>query len=529
MSHHTNKTFSNAATTPVLVAVIACSNLEGIVVDIHAAGGTLGFTDDQRAESQRMHDWIRSTFIGQSHSFFVAHNGVVPHHRARPKPPEINIVNKIDFNPEALREAMRGTPGILERILRRDFTKGRTQTTKGAASDPKEARSVVVGHPGYELAPKPDTYWQDRNRILRFFRVISTHECEGHSHIRMQRVDNQRGGEYEFAFTTVEAWEKMFSPTTADKVPGLLPYQQAALDFLNVSYKPARELRMPRELGMGYGLDAFFQELLDGVEFTGKELPPAVGERYHSFISGQTYTVVDVRPKHESTDLYVTMDRDGDGHRAKFTYQGHAKWLTVWRPLDHEDKPRRVAMVDLEMRLDTSGASEALRALGEQAHEAALSMSEFNATDALGRIFDELHKRLPGWNNKPTTAPLLSEAELAIRAIRTLVRVAGRKENDALKEQNKAQLAMIEVKNKEIAKLKQERGGSWGPDRIRTEQDRMREMVYEYARLFRIIHGTDRLKVHMQAFGVSTMRDLPPEVYVEFMRDCRTYAEKCMP
>lgn len=67
-------------------------------------------------------------------------------------------------------------------------------------------------------------------------------------------------------------------------------------------------------------------------------------------------------------------------------------------------------------------------------------------------------------------------------------------------------------------------------DVAKAEQQRMvREMVYEYARLFRIIHGTDRLKVHMQAFGVTTMRDLPPEVYIDFMRDCRTYAEKCMP
>lgn len=538
MSRHTEKQFTNDATTPMIVSVAACIDDNGIVRDMHAAGGIVGQNDIQRAEAQRMHRWIRNTFVGQHEFFFNAHNGKVPapSFAESPSAPEIKIINTIDFSPEAIADAMKGTPGLIERIMRRDFSKGSTQTTKGAASDRKEARAVTVGHPGYEFAPKVGTYWQDRNRPARFFMVVSTHECEGHSHVRMLRVDNQRGGEYEWTFTTPSAWNEMFAPTTSDKVPGLTPYAQMAAELYDVSFKPARERRvgMPPELGMGYGLiESLFRDFIENVPFDGSEQPPAAGERYFSVISGGTYTVIDARRKQDSTDYYVTMERDGDKHRTKFTYRDHATWLATWRPADDEGNARKT--VEVELRVD---AGDAMRQVGEAsaaAAEAGRKLHEaFEAIDDaavfdLVRVFDELHRRLPGWDKQPTSGPTLNQTDLAIRAIRTLVRMHGRKENDDLREQNKKLAATLESRTREVDALKKERGGSWGPERIRTEQDRMREMVYEYARLFRIIHGTDRLKVHMQAFGVTTMRDLPPEVYIDFMRDCRTYAEKCMP
>lgn len=425
MSRHTEKQFTNDATTPMIVSVAACIDDNGIVRDMHAAGGIVGQNDIQRAEAQRMHRWIRNTFVGQNEFFFNAHNGKVPapSFADSPSAPEIKIINTIDFSPEAIADAMKGTPGLIERIMRRDFSKGSTQTTTGAASDRKEARAVTVGHPNYEFAPKVGTYWQDRSRTVRFFVVVSTHECDGHSHVRMLRVDNQRGGEYEWAFTTPSAWNEMFAPTTADKVPGLTPYAQMAAELYDVSFKPARERRvaMPPELGMGYGLiESLFRDFIENVPFDGSEQPPAAGERYFSVISGSTYTVVDVRRKLYSEDYYVTMERDGDKHRAKFTYRDHATWLTVWRPVDDEGNPRKV--VEVELKLDTRDASEALRKVGETAHEAASAMFEFHATDAIARIVRELNKRLPGWVEQPPGPVVYDTADLIIRAIRSLSR-----------------------------------------------------------------------------------------------------------
>lgn len=550
MSSRIEKQFTNAATTPILVTMSFELNDDKIIERIDAAGGTVPSNDIAKAEQQRMTRWVRDTFIGQHEFFLNAHNGNVPapgfvHTSGSADPLNVDqrdrrfvVVNTIDFSPEAVAKAMQGTPGLIDRILRRDFEKQRNQTTVGAASDKTEARAVSVGHPGYEFAPKVGTYWQDRNRTARFFTVIATHECDGHSHVRMLRVDNQRGGEYEWAFTTPSAWNEMFAPTTSDKVPGLTPYsaQRVSLDALqpiHYALDPEDAEKLLHDFHEAHPeIGDFFRQFLDNVPFSGSEQPPQPGERYYSYISDKTYTVVDARRKLHSQDYYITMDRDEDGHRTKFTYRNHAEWLTVWRPVDDEGNPRPV--VEVELKLDTREASDALRRLGETAHEAAQATFEFHATDALARIVRELNKRLPDWIEQPPGPVVYDTTDLIIRAIRSLNRVARIRsqlvtKNDSLREENKRLQATLEARTKEVDSLKRERGGSWGPERIRTEQDRMREMVYEYARLFRIIHGTDRLKVHMQAFGVPTMRDLPLEQYLDFMRDCRTYAEKCMP
>lgn len=550
MSHHIERKFRNIATTPIFVGVAACVDDEGIVRDLHATGGTVNIEPAAAAEAQRMRDWLRDTFVGQHYFFFNAHNGVIPHARvaARDLKPEVRIVNtmspiKFDLdNPDVKR--------IADRIF------GRLRSHQNAAAK------------AFAEAPDVGTYWQDRNRPKRTFRVLEKRQCSGnHAHVRMLRTDNGGDGVYEWPYVDKAQWDKLFSPVDVSG-PFENPYAQLLADLPNVSFKPARERKvgMPPELGMPFGdserrffvmptddaeklveeyrnrfpnIAEYFREFIGGVPFEGEEQPPAVGERYHSMISDQTYTVIDVRRKLHSTDYYITMDRDSDKHRTKFTYRDHATWLSVWRPLDPDGKKH----VKVEVRVD---ASDALRQVGEAAHRAAEAAQVFNhahedsAVYDLVRIIDELHKRLPGWNELPNTVDYAgyTETDKIIRAIRTLTRQRDnashdlqktRRENEALKEQNKAQLAITEVRNREVAALKQERGGSWGPERIRTEQDRMREMTYEYARLLRLIHGTDRLKTHMQAFGVTTMSELPPEVYTNFMRDCRAFAEKCMP
>lgn len=539
MSRHTEKQFTNDATTPMIVSVAACIDDNGIVRDMHAAGGIVGQNDIQRAEAQRMHRWIRNTFVGQHEFFFNAHNGKVPapSFAESPSAPEIKIINTIDFSPEAIADAMKGTPGLIERIMRRDFSKGSTQTTPGAASDRKEARAVTVGHPNYEFAPKVGTYWQDRNRTVRFFVVVSTHECDGHSHVRMLRVDNQRGGEYEWTFTTPSAWNEMFAPTTSDKVPGLTPCAQMAAELYDVSFKPARERRvaMPPELGMGYGLiESLFRDFIENVPFDGSEQPPAAGERYFSVISGSTYTVVDVRRKLYSEDYYVTMERDGDKHRTKFTYRDHATWLATWRPADDEGNARKT--VEVELRLDTKDASEALRSVGEQAHAAAEAMMDFreaNAERQLNVIYRELDRKVPGWRNMGAHYENIDDVGLALRAIRSInkhmlnyqqIANTATAEVSKLSDKNRELSSLLGVRTREVDALKQERGGAWDAARVRREQDTMRELLRHYALLFARHHGKAKLKELLATLDSHNLLGLPQEHFMLLVTKCEAHS-----
>lgn len=496
MFDYTEKQFRNTADTPIVIAVVAESNDEGIVGRFYAAGGTLHFDDAARAEALRMHKWVIQTFKGQSQSFFAAHNGIVPDpvqqeasrlHRKGHEP--VTIVNTVTLGEPF--DAEKAAQAVLRGI--RDAEVIAERGNKAAAS-----------------APQPGTYWQDRNRLLRHFLVTEVKACSGHAHVRMTRVDGHRGGVYDFPYENDAQWSKLFKQAREEDVP--------------VAFRAARESLLEDWLtGVG-GVPSYMQQFLDAVSSEGNELPPAVGERYHSYISDQTYTVVDVRRKLHDTDLYVTMERDGDKHRAKFTYRDHAHWLTVWRPLDHEDKPRKT--VEIELKVD---AADAMRQVGEAAHEAAEAALVFNQGHTLNRIVRELDRRVPGWQKQSSSGPQIEFGDRMIRAIRTLNRMHGRKENDDLREENKRLQATLEARTKEVDSLKHERGGSWGPERIRTEQDRMREMLFEFTRLFKYTYGVERVKTHMQAFDVTSMMHMPLEVYLGFMRDCRAYAEKHMP
>lgn len=233
-----------------------------------------------------------------------------------------------------------------------------------------------------------------------------------------------------------------------------------------------RKIRMPAAMGEPYGvqddteqqavqLEAgadYYQQFLNSVDSSGvNEMPPRVEERYFSVVSGNIYKVVGVSRKPYSREYYVTMERTSDSHRTKFTFRNHALWLAVWRPVDHEEKAREVVQVEvdtagktledckqrfdnvqsfngspfapLEMRLKISAedAEAVMQKIGEAAHVAAEELLAFaqeldedGVLDDLVRIYDELHRRMPGWNDKSQHEPGRTEADLAIRAIRAI-------------------------------------------------------------------------------------------------------------
>lgn len=314
MYRHSQKTFRNTATTPILISVIALVDDDGFVRDIFAGGGTLLFTDDARAEAQRMHAWVRRTFIGQSERFFGAHNGVVPD------------------SPAQAESRMRSDAGELEGQLER-------LGKKCAAS-----------------APQPGTYWQDRKREGRFFVVTEVHPCAGHAHVWMLRVDYNNDGTYSFPYENDKPWSECFKQVRRNDVPGLYSssYEALSVEYMGLPYVPGKGGHVGftdedrrflvtdiDSASEHMNVEEFFRAFLDAVGLEGKELPPAVGERYYSLISTSTYRVVDVRPKahklQEPTGEYtVTMERETDQRRAKYTFRSHAAWLTVWRPLDDE-------------------------------------------------------------------------------------------------------------------------------------------------------------------------------------------------
>jgi hypothetical protein len=257
-----------------------------------------------------------------------------------------------------------------------------------------------------------------------------------------------------------------------------------------------RKISKPSVLGAPYGEDkteeqavqleagaGYYQQFLNSVDSSGvNELPPREGERYFSIVSGNVYRVIDTTRKPYSREYYVTMERASDKHRTKFTFRNHAVWLAVWRPVDDNGEAREVVQVEVEskrrdcgktvedckarfdnvqgfngvpftpvtlnLRVNAQAASEVMQKIGEAAHEAAAQLAEYmrevdedGVLDDLVRIYDELHRRVPGWNNKSLHEPGRTEADLAIRAIRKLARDLGtsRKNFEAELSQQKKQ------------------------------------------------------------------------------------------
>ena len=563
MYSRVEKQFRNTAPSPVTVTAVALVGDTGTIAEVLATGGSFPESDAARAEATRMWHWIRTNFPGQDVTFFQSHNGIVPAPSfAEPERRTVNVVNTIDI-PNL------SSPDFAARLAKHIMRKSPELDPRPYPFSAKPAVTPGLG-----------TYWQDKERPARFFRVIRIDQCAaGHMHVRMLRVDNGRGGEYDWQFTTNAEWHKMFSSVRAGDVPGN-PYADLAAELYDVSFKPARERKagMPPELGMPYGeakrvpfdeleirwhaipteeaerlveqyrnaypeVSQFFRDMLGGVAFEGNEVPPAPGERYYSYISNNTYTVIAVVPKRDSTDYDVLMERDGDQHRTKFTFRDHATWLTVWRPLDDEGQPRKV--VEVEVKLDTKAATDALRDIGDKATSAAEAGRRFHeafeaiddsAVFDLVRVFDELHRRLPGWDEKPTSGPVLNQTDLAIRAIRTLVKhmknyqqlgEAMRVELGKAHEHAGEQLRTINVKNRKIAELEErQRSGYWDAERVRREQDSTRELVRLYSKLFARHHGMQCAKDQLIALNASSLAALPPEAFMQFVTRCEEYSHR---
>ncbi|MGH8074246.1 MAG: hypothetical protein ACREO4_09250 [Lysobacter sp.] len=649
-----SKTFNNDTSQPIFVSVTAVVDDNGFVTTILAAGGTVGLSEIQRAESQRILNWIRETFVGQSERFFAAHNGIVPHakitmHTSGSADP-LNLDQRdrrfaaLDTEQLELRIMAAGLPESAYRIPMsalkplvfefdaEDFPSFMQQRPYPFSEKPEihivntiEAPGVTapefakriaehimrknpelnpkpepeVGHRNYTNAPRVGTYWRDLERSQRFFFVQSTHECEGHSHVRMLRVDNQRGGVYDFPFSDGVQWGKMFEQVTGKDVPGN-PYAAAGSvvyaregdievsfggnaaikardltdqqidrivvehgekhpglrEFLVDARKPERKVGVPPELGMPYAglaedfkdvqysrdaieqqiesyrkafpeVGEFFKRFIGSVEFTGNEVPPAAGERYYSYISNQTYTVIDASRKLHSEDYYITMERDGDKHRTKFTYRDHATWLSVWRPLDDEGKPRKVEMVEVGLRPDEEPA---ILARGEEV------LVESNAERQLRIIYAELDRRVPGWREAGDGDHVfLDDVALAKRAIRSLFKhmnnycSLAQTSNTELAKTTAAYLKVSGEKariEREMRDVIAGRRGGWDAARVRVEQDSTREMLRLFTSIFARAHGKECAKLMLSAFNATTLGALPPELHVAFMARCEEYARR---
>lgn len=607
------QTFRNSASTPIRVAIQAHADESGIIRNIFSIGGTFnGFTEDAKAEVQRMRNWIERTFVGCPAKDFANHDGVVPDGAGVAELDFADLERRIfasgmvdPFNlDQRERRYTPITPEQAEEFIYRNLARALGLDYEELMRDKPEPE---VGHEGFTAAPNVGTYWQDRERPVRFFFLISKHECEGHTHMRMLRVDHARGGEYDFIYENDAQWSRSFKRVAHVDVPGntvtsrtvvlmdrgtckvsfdggdAFPASEMTDDQLNTvvaehgeahpglrdfleEQRPQLRIEFPARVplsslkskalpftllgdepdayaklaedfeGVPYnpalqGVPRYMQQFLDALDFTGTESPPAVGERYFSWISGATYRVVDVRRKLHQTDYYVTMEREPDGHRAKYTYRDHATWLSVWRPADDEGNARPVEMVDvptttIDLTLVDS-ASGAMAQLGTAAHEATEAVRDFRETDAerqLRVIYRELDRKVPGWREAGDGDHVfLDDVALALRAIRSLskhVRTYQQfgeqlsRELASSQEHAGEQLKAINTANKRHSA------------QMRESTDRMRDMVVVFAKMFMEQFGREALKEQIIAMNASSVANLPFEQIVPFMERCRTYARR---
>lgn len=440
-------------------------------------------------------------------------------------------------------------------------------------------RKPEVGHEGFTAAPNVGTYWQDRERPVRFFFLISKHECEGHTHMRMLRVDHARGGEYEFVYENDAQWSRSFKRVAQVDVPGntvasrtvvlmdrgtckvsfdggdAFPASEMTDDQLNTvvaehgeahpglrdfleEQRPQLRIEFPAEearkqveayraafdglyphyepgkggvVGARSALDGvpqYMQQFLAALDFIGTESPPAVGERYFSWISGATYKVVDVRRKLHQTDYYVTMEREPDGRRAKYTYRNHATWLTTWRPVDDEGNARQVEMVDVP----TTAIDMTLVDSNDMRR---VEPGDFlvDPEVELRRLYRELDRKVPSWREAGDGDHVfLDNASLAIRAIRSLHKhVTGYQRGiDALKE-------AIARRDETLAENSKNR---------RKDTDTLRDAVVVFSKMFAEQFGREALKQQVVAMNATSVANLPFDQIVPFMQRCRLYASR---
>lgn len=430
--------------------VAAATN--GNVIDILATGGLLPRNDEERDEAARLMEYVRNKYIGRVKSDFENAREIVMGHniKVEKKPPGITIVNTIEMPNLSSPEAARRIAEACRRPLYENRCRARFDNVERFVGMPKElgAGYSVKSTSGDNVsanrffdAPTLGTYWREKARN-KDYQVIAVSEHEHCVTVRMQRTTND--GVFDFQFFTKNDWLERFEQ--AFRIHDEFytdPYAALAATMKDVPYsaqrvslealRPQRRWFVidPRQVGkteahaIAGAFRAEYPELAEMWKGKEHELPPAEGERYQSLIMGRNiYRVLDARRKLHSEDWYITMIRECDGHKAKFTYRDHATWFLVWVPVIDEEEPVRKGNVTVT--LDTSAASEALKKVGESMHEAAAEFVKYMDSDGslhdLVRIMDELHKRVPSWNQNATTGPELDEASLAIRAIRTLAK-----------------------------------------------------------------------------------------------------------
>lgn len=507
MSQLTTKTFRNNAPSPVVISVFARSNSEGTITEICASGGTLGFTEAQRAESARMHAWVRRKFMGQAHFFFNAHSGIVP----APVPGTINIINPIGApdlsSPESARRIAENIRAAFAASLRRPLYQHpcRARFT-GMLPELGRGYGENVSDKRFFDAPTLGTYWRQKARN-KDYQVVSVSEHDNYVTVRMRRTEND--GLFDFPFHSKELWllefEQLFHARGKFYTD---PYAMLAEELKDVPYSAQRvslealrpERRyfvIPPNVGKT-DVDAvmsryrstypdFARRPPARVETTpgapwidprkedeankinekmgfgtilGRELPPAEGERYQSLIMGRNiYRVLDARRKLHSEDWYITMIRECDGHKCKFTYRNHAAWFLVWVPVLDEEVQQQPSRMNRPGVSNAVDAADAIKRMGEAAHEAAQATWQFREADAerqLRIIMAELDKRLPNWNDAPPGPVMYDDCSLIVRAIRTLARAPKEAEAQLADSRIHAgqQLEQINRLNKKLAKTR---------------------------------------------------------------------------
>lgn len=293
--------------------------------------------------------------------------------------------------------------------------------------------------------------------------------------------------------------------TTVEDLPNA--YSKLAEQIKDVPYRSVLD-----------GVPQYMQQFLDALDFNGNEVPPAVGERYFSWISSSVYRVVDASRKLHREDYYVTMEREHDGHRAKFTFRDHATWLAVWRPVDPEGNARPVEMVDVPTTtIDlTRGESYAIPACDES--------RESNAERQLNVIYRELDRKVPGWREAGDGDHVfLDDVALALRAIRSLSKHMNNyravadtlgKELRAAQEHAGEQLKAINTTNKRHSA------------QMRESTDLVREMLRAFCRSFDERFGREAFKQQLVAFNATSIQNIPFDQIVPFMERCRAYARQ---
>lgn len=524
------KTFRNIATTPIETKVGGYT-YNGLVHRLYAIGGSMPRDDAERAEQARMNRWVAANMIGVPKEAWDAHNGIVP------------------------------TPAPLDLI------------------DP----CAMSGHANFDTAPCPGTVWRHR-RSGQVFVVDRKTERTSYTNVhlfgplpkktqlRIATYINagKWDANYEQGYVCEEGGKLVFKPLKTDirivtvvNAPAVAdviarntelvcrimgktddkkgrpkkPVSLADAEGLRVAFKNLKRLKWPSSY-VSATRPTFeqMQAFIDACGPANRELPPLVGERYISTTSGASHVVVDVRTKLYSTDYDVTMERETDKYRFKTWFHSHSQWLTYWRPLDGPDQRVIARPAVLGEGFSPPSPEECKARLNSGP---TLSERTSDPAAELERIYEELDKRLPGWSATPYTGPSLRRHELAIRAIRALNKHASTyaafaleatKQVEQLTEQNKEQLAIADVRNKEIAALKAEVAelkdspGGWGAERVRREKDSMRELMRLYTKLFERHHGKRSVKEQLAALGASSFAALPPEAFMQFVVRCEEYS-----